>query len=154
MKKDNTPKPDKTPLPKDTADLDVCTQAPEFAEHARPNEPPMEPCDDGRAGIATSDKKRKKGIDMTSLKDKLIKDIDSRINAWEKKIEAEKADAEKKQSKAESEKAEAELKKQMTENVNALRSKIDTAQKKIKEVQESGAQQLENLKNQVDSWLS
>ena len=32
------------------ADLDVCTQAPEFAEHARPNESPQDACDDGRAG--------------------------------------------------------------------------------------------------------
>jgi len=32
------------------ADLDVCTQAPEFAEHARPNEPAQDACDDGRAG--------------------------------------------------------------------------------------------------------
>jgi hypothetical protein len=34
----------------DGAALDVCTQAPEFAEHARPNEPPQDACDDGRAG--------------------------------------------------------------------------------------------------------
>jgi hypothetical protein len=32
------------------ADLDVCTQSPEFAEHARPNESPQDACDDGRAG--------------------------------------------------------------------------------------------------------
>jgi hypothetical protein len=32
------------------SDLDVCTQAPEFAEHARPNESPQDACDDGRAG--------------------------------------------------------------------------------------------------------
>ncbi|HKL00372.1 MAG TPA: hypothetical protein VJ943_08960 [Desulfotignum sp.] len=38
-------------------DLDVCTQAPEFAEHARPNEPAQDACDDGRAGSG-SDKKR------------------------------------------------------------------------------------------------
>ena len=34
----------------ESADLDVCTQAPEFAEHARPNESPQDACDDGRAG--------------------------------------------------------------------------------------------------------
>lgn len=34
----------------DDTDLDVCTQAPEFAEHARPNEPPQDACDDGRSG--------------------------------------------------------------------------------------------------------
>ncbi len=58
MRKDNTSKPDKTPLPENTADLDICTQAPEFAEHARPNEKPREPCDDGRAGIDISNKKK------------------------------------------------------------------------------------------------
>lgn len=35
----------------ESADLDVCTQAHEFAEHARPNESPQDACDDGRAGI-------------------------------------------------------------------------------------------------------
>ena len=32
-------------------ELDVCTDIPGFAEHARPNEPAKEPCDDGRAGL-------------------------------------------------------------------------------------------------------
>ncbi len=36
-------------------ELDVCTQAPEFAEHARPNEPAQDACDDGRAGNAGKD---------------------------------------------------------------------------------------------------
>lgn len=35
---------------RDGVTLDVCTQASEFAEHARPNEPPQDACDDGRAG--------------------------------------------------------------------------------------------------------
>jgi hypothetical protein len=42
---------------REPADLDVCTQAPEFAEHARPNEPAQDACDDGRAG--TGGKKTK-----------------------------------------------------------------------------------------------
>lgn len=37
-------------------ELDICTRAPEFAEHARPNEPPEDPCDDGRAGIRSQKK--------------------------------------------------------------------------------------------------
>ncbi|WP_020588202.1 hypothetical protein [Desulfobacter curvatus] len=45
---------DKIKLQEDPADLDTCTMAPEFAEHARPNEPAREPCDDGRAGGAMS----------------------------------------------------------------------------------------------------
>ena len=50
MKKDKNPHQDKKKSEKDPADLDTCTMAPEFAEHARPNEPAREPCDDGRAG--------------------------------------------------------------------------------------------------------
>lgn len=46
---------------KDTdVDLDVCVQAPEFAEHARPNEPAQDACDDGRAGVKKEDKKQRK----------------------------------------------------------------------------------------------
>lgn len=47
---DNDKKTDKN------ADLDVCTQAPEFAEHARPNEPAQDACDDGRAGVKKDNK--------------------------------------------------------------------------------------------------
>lgn len=43
-------KKDKIKLQEDPVDLDICTMAPEFAEHARPNEPAREPCNDGRAG--------------------------------------------------------------------------------------------------------
>lgn len=50
---------------KDT-DLDVCTQAPEFAEHARPNEPAADACDDGRAG--TESQKQKEVNAMTDDK--------------------------------------------------------------------------------------
>lgn len=42
---------------KEDAGLDVCTQAHEFAEHARPNEPAQEACDDGRAGTKSQKKK-------------------------------------------------------------------------------------------------
>ena len=42
------------------ADLDVCTQAPASAEHARPNEPAEDACDDGRAGLKKDDKKHHK----------------------------------------------------------------------------------------------
>jgi hypothetical protein len=67
MKKDNKPNTDKTPPLNEMANLDTCTQAPEFAEHARPNEPPMEPCDDGRAGTRIYDKEVN---DMTQDKQK------------------------------------------------------------------------------------
>jgi hypothetical protein len=40
---------------KDPVDLDVCTQV-SVAEHARPNEPAQDACDDGRAGTDRKDK--------------------------------------------------------------------------------------------------
>jgi hypothetical protein len=70
MKKDNKPNTDKTPPLNEMANLDTCTQAPEFAEHARPNEPPREPCDDGRAGTRIYDKQIKEVNDMTEDKQK------------------------------------------------------------------------------------
>ena len=42
---------------KEDAELDVCTRAPEFVEHARPNEPGKDACDDGRAGTKRQQKK-------------------------------------------------------------------------------------------------
>lgn len=48
-------KKDKIKLQEDLSDLDICTMALEFAEHARPNESAREPCDDGRAGSAITD---------------------------------------------------------------------------------------------------
>ncbi len=53
---------------KEDAELDVCTQAPEFAEHARPNEPAADACDDGRAG--TRNQKKKEVNAMTDEKNK------------------------------------------------------------------------------------
>ncbi|MEX1302763.1 MAG: hypothetical protein AB1Z38_09460 [Desulfotignum sp.] len=53
---------------KDDAELEVCTQAPEFAEHARPNEPGEDACDDGRAG--TRSQKKKEVNAMTEEKNK------------------------------------------------------------------------------------
>lgn len=41
--------------------LDVCTRAPEFAEHARPNESPQDACDDGRAGPSENDQSSESG---------------------------------------------------------------------------------------------
>lgn len=41
---------------KEDAELDVCTQA-LVAEHARPNEPAADACDDGRAGTRSQKKK-------------------------------------------------------------------------------------------------
>ena len=53
---------------------DSCSQTPESAEHARPNEPPREPCDDGRSGIAISDNQINEVNDMTEDKKKSKKE--------------------------------------------------------------------------------
>lgn len=60
----------KSTVSNDPAQLDTCTNAPEFAEHARPNESPREPCDDGRAGFSTFENHTKEVNDMTSEKQK------------------------------------------------------------------------------------
>ncbi|NDY72793.1 hypothetical protein DO021_00860 [Desulfobacter hydrogenophilus] len=68
MKKDKKSHQDKIKLQEDSADLDNCTMAPESAEHARPNEPPGEPCDDGRAGGIVTDTSTKEVSEMTDKK--------------------------------------------------------------------------------------
>jgi hypothetical protein len=49
-------------------ELNVCVDDPASAEHARPNEPGKEPCDDGRAGLGTQEKDEEEP--MTEQKDK------------------------------------------------------------------------------------
>ncbi len=61
-------KKNKRKLQEDPADLDICTMAPECAEHARPNEPAREPCDDGRAGGAITNTSIKEVSKMTEEK--------------------------------------------------------------------------------------
>jgi hypothetical protein len=59
---------------KDT-DLDVCTQAPEFAEHARPNEPAQDACDDGRAGTKSQQKKEVNAVPDEKKKNETGEDL-------------------------------------------------------------------------------
>ena len=54
--------------------LDVCTRAPEWAEHARPNEAPEEACDDGRAGTKAQQKK-----EVNAVTDDKNKDCEDRV---------------------------------------------------------------------------
>jgi hypothetical protein len=72
-------KKDKIKLQENPADLETCTMAPECAEHARPNEPARDPCDDGRAGGAikllhpikeVSEMAEKKCLDIVKEKEK------------------------------------------------------------------------------------
>jgi hypothetical protein len=64
---------DKIKSQEESANLDNCTMAPEFAEHARPNESAREPCDDGRAGGETTDTPIKEVSEMAE--DKKCEDI-------------------------------------------------------------------------------
>ncbi|MDA3896614.1 MAG: hypothetical protein PF482_10755 [Desulfobacteraceae bacterium] len=88
-----------------------------------------------------------------SIKDNLINKLESRIDVWDKEIEAIKADAEKKEAQADNEKAGARLKEGMMDNVHALGDRIDSAKKKIIEIQEAGEDHLDELKSKIHDWL-
>ncbi len=60
-------------------ELDVCTRAPEYAEHARPNEPAEDACDDGRSGTKTQQKK-----EVKSVADDTAKDCEDRVEERKK----------------------------------------------------------------------
>ena len=60
---------------KQDAELDVCTQAPEFAEHARPNEPAQDACDDGRAGTKSQQKKEVNAVTDEKKKNETGEDL-------------------------------------------------------------------------------
>ena len=55
--------------------MDVCTQAPEFAEHARPNEPAQDACDDGRAGTKSQQKKEVNAVTDEKKKNEAGEDL-------------------------------------------------------------------------------
>lgn len=88
-----------------------------------------------------------------SMKDDLIKKLESQIDAWDKQIEATKAKAKEKEAQAETEKAGARLKEGMMDNVRSLQEKVDAAQKKIKEIQNAGEDRLDEFKAQIRDWL-
>ncbi len=58
---------------KEHDELDVCTQAPD-AEHARPNEPAEDACDDGRSGTKAQQKK-----EVNAVTDDKNKDCEDRV---------------------------------------------------------------------------
>ena len=88
-----------------------------------------------------------------SLKDDLVKKLESQIDAWDKEVAAKKAEAEKKQAAAETEKAAAELKDGMMDNVRSLQANIDAAKKKITEIREAGEDSIDGFKKQISDWL-
>jgi hypothetical protein len=60
-------------------ELDVCTRAPEYAEHARPNEPAEDACDDGRRGTKSQQKK-----EVNPMTDDKNKDCEDRVEERKK----------------------------------------------------------------------
>ena len=88
-----------------------------------------------------------------STKDKLIKNLEAQITAWEKEAEAKQAEAEKKQARAENEKAGAALKEEFTEKIRSLQSDIEAAKEKLKEIKSAGEDRMADLKRQVSDWL-
>jgi hypothetical protein len=95
----------------------------------------------------------KEGVDDMSLKDDLIKKLESQIDAWDKEIEAKKAKAKKKEAEAETEKAAADLKDGMMDNVRSLQANINEAKKKITEIRQAGEDSIDDFKAQVRDWL-
>ena len=88
-----------------------------------------------------------------SMKDNLIKKLETQIDAWDKEIDAAKAKAEKKEAQAEAEKSDTRLKEEMMDNVRSLQSNIDTAKKKIQEIRNAGEDRVDDFKAQLRDWL-
>jgi len=88
------------------------------------------------------------------LKDTLISKLESQIDAWDKEIEATKAEAEKKEAQAETDKAGAQFKEEVMDTVQGLQSNIESARKKIKEIQNAGEDRIDDFKAQIDDWLN
>ncbi len=88
-----------------------------------------------------------------SLKDNLIKKLESQIDAWDKEVEAKKAAAEQKEAEAETEKAAAEVKDGILDNVRSLQADINAAKKKITEIREAGEDRIDGFKKQISDWL-
>jgi len=88
-----------------------------------------------------------------SMKDNLIKKLETQIDAWDKEIDAAKAKAEKKEAQAEAEKSDTHLKEEMMDNVRSLQANVDAAKKKIQEIQNAGEDRVEDFKAQIRDWL-
>ena len=88
-----------------------------------------------------------------SLKDDLIKKLESQIDAWDKEIAAKKAEAEKKEAEAETEKATAELNDGIMDTVRSLQANVNAAKKKITEIRAAGEDHIDGFKAQIKDWL-
>ena len=88
-----------------------------------------------------------------SLKDQLIKKLESRMTALEKEADAKKAEAEKKQAEAETEEASAAIKSELTEKIRSIQSDIATVRTKLDEIKTAGEARMEEFKRQIGDWI-
>lgn len=88
-----------------------------------------------------------------SLKESLQQKLETQTEYWSKQIKKLQADAEEKMAKAEDEQAEAKIQKEFSERIQDLQKQVDEARSKISELRDSGEDQLNDLKNKIESWL-
>ena len=87
------------------------------------------------------------------LRKLLIDKLESQIEVWDKTIEALKANAERKKALAKTKKADARLKEEVLNTVFELQENIASAKKRIKEIRTAGEIRLNELRDQINSWL-
>ncbi|MBO6851207.1 MAG: hypothetical protein JJ867_12200 [Marinobacter sp.] len=88
-----------------------------------------------------------------SMKESLLKKLETQTERWSKQIDSLRADAEHKMAKAKDEQAEAEIQRQFSEKVQQLEDRIEDARQKLGEVRDSGEDQLKNLRERIEEWL-
>ena len=88
-----------------------------------------------------------------SLRKLLINKLESQIEVWDKTIEALKANAERKKAQAKTKKADARIKEEVLNTVFELQENIVSAKKRIKEIRTAGKIRLNELRDQINSWL-
>ncbi len=88
-----------------------------------------------------------------SMKESLLKKLETQTERWSKQIDSLRADAEHKMAKARDEQAEAEIQRQFSEKVQQLEDRIEGARQKLGEVRDSGEDQLKNLRERIEEWL-
>ncbi|PAV25916.1 hypothetical protein C8D92_1081 [Tamilnaduibacter salinus] len=88
-----------------------------------------------------------------SLKDSIVKKLETQSNAWTKKIDSLRAQAEEKMAKAEDEQAEARIQQEFTEQIQKLEENVEKARTRMNEAKDAGEDKIADLKKRVDEWL-
>lgn len=88
-----------------------------------------------------------------SMKESLLRKLETQTERWSKQIESLRADAEHRMAKAKDDQAEAEIQRQFSEKVQQLEDRIEGARQKLGEIRDSGEDQLKNLKDRIEEWL-